>query len=203
MSFPTMTWPTVAQVKSILRIQTAAEDDVVALILAQAKATVLGYIDRAVDATEMTMEDTANSEETWPIVTKLYCADWPMATDPAPVLTDVDGTVVDATTYDVLARLGIIRAKAGTTFNNGPYTIDATVGLTTLGTDFTNRYEALLFAAVTDLCAVWYEQRNANTIQESEAGVSRTYGRDDIPPRIKTTLSQLRRPSRQLGTRLT
>lgn len=197
-----MDWPSAQDLKDYLRVQTAAEDGVIAELNDAAKAAVLGFIDRPVDVAVMVSEDRAATLNAYAGVRNLYTSDWPLdLSDTPPVITDREGTVVDATTYSWLGLIGKCRANLGVVFWNGPYTITARVGLV-FAPDFLVRVQPLLRRAVLDLGAVYYQQRNANATAESEEGVSASWGSPEIPPRVCAMLANLRRPSQRVGNRV-
>jgi hypothetical protein len=197
-----MTWPSLDDLKGYLRVQTTAEDDVIQGLLDGAIGAVTGYINRAVEATEMVMEDPAATLNAYSSVRKLYTTDYPVTDDdPAPAITDQAGTTVDPTTYRLFPIIGMFRANPGICFDNGPYLITATVGLV-FAPKFTQSVMPLLRRAVLDLAAGWYQQRNAQATQESEAGVSASWGPGEIPPRVCAMLANLKRPSQRIGLRL-
>jgi hypothetical protein len=201
MTVTAMAWPTSQDLKDYLRIQTTAEDSVIDDLNSAAIAAIVGYVDRQIDAAEMVMEDRAETLNAYSAVRRLCTTDWPVSMDPVPVITDREGATVDPTTYSWLPIIGLVRANRGIYFASGPYEITATVGQVFVP-DFALRVQPLLRRAVLDLGAVFYQQRNANASQESEAGVSASWHKDEIPPRICAMIANLRRPSQRIGQRV-
>jgi len=114
------------------------------------------------------------------------------------VVTDADGTAIDSTTLDLDGETGIIRYRANRgaqspAFSNGPYTIVASVGISTLPT-YTLVEEPLLQAAIIDFVSALYHQRSPSARSESAAGGVRVdWTPDGIPARVAEILDSVRR----------
>jgi uncharacterized phiE125 gp8 family phage protein len=187
-----MSLPTLADAKTYLRIQTTAEDAAVTGLLARALAIVETSIGvRLVAAIETVTDWTTDAVRAWSAPTRLQLPRYPVALTPAPVVVDTNGTTVDAATYVVDGRIGQIRAKPGTVFNNGPYAITATIGWST-HPDYATRLEALAAAAILDVVADLYQRRNPGAVAEYEGGAGATYGSAALPARTWALLAPLR-----------
>ena len=180
--------PTVTDAKAYCRIETADEDIIVSQLLARAKAAVetfMGYPLTAAAQTYVTYGDRfASSELQLP---------GPFLSSPTPTVTDVNGTVVDTTTYVLDNRSGKIRSKFGDViFGSVPYTIVATVGLSA-HPDYSSRFEAVASTAILDLVAHWYQNRDPNVSSGQDEGGG-SFGMsgighvDPIPPRVIQSL---------------
>lgn len=189
-----MALPTVADCKSYLRVEDADEDVLFSQLLAKAKADVEAAVGYALVAAAFTHVDYTECDTAGlPAVLRLPGPF--LATGPAPVVTDKDGTTVDATTYYLDSRGGEIRGKAGTVFRNRPYTIVATVGLSA-HPDYATRLEAIAAQAIIDLVAHRYQNRNPAALQEGdEGGGSKFLGTtpEAMPLRIQQDLMALPR----------
>lgn len=188
-----MALPTLNDAKAVLRVQTKAEDALIGQFLTRAQAIVETYIGVPIIAVADTLTDwTTDAVRAYGHVTRLYLPRYPVATTPAPVLTDVDGNVILASTYVVDPRSGAIRATAGNAFDNGPFTIVATVGLSA-HPNYTTTIESVVAQAILDLVADLYFRRNPNASSESDGGgFVVMYSPDMIPKRVQMALAPLR-----------
>lgn len=186
-----MALPTVQKLKDYCRIETAAEDTLLADLLARAQAMVESYLGRPILKVSRTCTDAAETEVAYGRITVLQLQLWPF--DPATVaVTDADGVTVDPATYRLKPEAGQVIARKGYDFPNGPYDITADVGLET-APDYSTRIEALASAAILDLAADLYQRRNPGATSESEGGgVSTGYtGGETMPPRTARMLAPL------------
>lgn len=188
-----MSLPTLQDAKDYLRIQTLAENVVVTALLARAQAMVETYLGVRITAAEETVTDhTERSARAYARVTTLQLPRYPFAaTNPAPVVVDAQGQTVDPATYTLEPRFGQLLGNPGVSFDNGPYAITATVGLSA-HPDYATRIEPLVSAAILDLVADLYQRRNPAASNESEGGVSVTYRPDVIPMRTQAYLASCR-----------
>ena len=106
------------------------------------------------------------------------------------VITDVEGTTVDSTTYTVYGNEGRILADEGVYFSNGPYTITAYVGWS-LATDYSSRIEPILNLAILDIAADLYSRRQPMASAESAAETSVSYLGVELAPRTAGMLKPL------------
>lgn len=184
---------TVTELKNYLRIETTAEDTVLAGLFAQAKGWAQSLIQTPITAVSKTFTDRAETCVAYGVVRSLLIPQTPIKlTSPAPVIKDADDATVDATTYTVDGETGIVYAKRGYTFPNGPYTITATVGLSILST-YSLVEEPIVNALILGLGAQLYNQRNPNATQESSGGgISVSYSEKDVPSHLMGMVYQLR-----------
>lgn len=174
-----MALPTVQDAKSYLRVEWATEDPLFTSLLARAQGSIEAVLGYAMTAVAVTWADYGRD----------YVSSWiqlpgPFALSPAPVVTDVDGTVVDATSYALDQRSGKIRAKYNDgLFTSSQYTVVATIGLSA-HPDYA-ALEAVATTAILDLVAHLYEQRNP-----SEGLLVETVN-VAIPPRIMSDIMLL------------
>lgn len=185
-----MPLPVLNDLKAYLKVEHTAEDALLSQLLTRAKALVEGYLRRPIlkVARSFTVDDGIGT---------LHLPLYPV-NPTGVVVTDVDGDPVDAATYRVDRSTGMIIADAGEYFDNGPYTVTAPeVGLE-LAEEYSTTIEPLVSAAILDVAADLFWHRNPNSTNESEAGVSVSYGRDGIPPRVAATLA----PYRRVGARV-
>jgi len=178
--------PTVSELKTYLRIETTAEDTLLAAILARAKAMLEGWIDVPITAEVQTVIDRALAFDM--PVTSLICPRRPIT---VTSVTDTDGVVVPVADYWVDGNAGIIYGKNGVTFPYGPYTIVTTCGLS-LRSDYT-RIEPMINEAIIDLAADLYQRRTPGAQTETAAGTSITWDTSrETVARIMKTLRTLR-----------
>jgi hypothetical protein len=91
--------PTSTDLKTYLRIETNAENALLAALVARAQAMVEGWIDCPITAESQTAVDRAESLDE--PVTSLIFPRRPIA---SVSITDSEGATVDATTYTYTAR---------------------------------------------------------------------------------------------------
>jgi hypothetical protein len=180
-----MPLPTVTDAKGYLRVDLPNEDPLFTILLARAKAgieTLLGYAMTAVALTHVDYDRRYPSNE-------LQLPGPFLATGPAPVVTDVNGTVVDPTTYSLDFRQGKIRSKyGGPIFSIGPYSVLATIGLSA-HPDYDARLETVASSAILDFVAHLYENRNPMIGDDLGQGINSAT--PAVPPRIISDLMVL------------
>lgn len=147
-----MALPTATDLKTYLRIETTAEDTLLAALVARAKAMLEGWIDCPLTAESQTAVDRGETLDA-PLLSLVF----PRRPIGSVAIVDADGATVDATTYTVDARSGICYANPGVTFPYAPYTITCQVGLS-LRADYA-RIEPLLSEMILDLAADLYQRR--------------------------------------------
>ena len=147
-----MALPTTADLKSYLRIETTAEDALLAQLLARAKAMLEGWIDCPITAESQTAVDRGETLDA-PLLSLVF----PRRPIGSVSLADADATAVSASVYTVDARSGMLYAKPAEQFTNPPYTITANCGLS-LRADYA-RIEPLLSEMILDLAADLYQRR--------------------------------------------
>lgn len=180
-----MALPTVSDCKLYLRKEDTSEDTLLAQLLTRAQAaieTCVGYPMTAAALTYVGYDQRFTTSE-------LQLPGPFLATGPAPIVTDVDGAVVDATTYVLDNRNGLIRSKyEDFIFGAMPYTVVATVGLSA-HPDYAARLEAIAALAIVDMVAHLYQNRNPAIASESdEGGGSVSLSPEPIPQRIRQDL---------------
>lgn len=176
-----MALPTTADLKSYLRIETSAEDTLIAAILGRAKAMLEMWTDTPITATAQTSVDRADAVA-MPVTSLIF----PRRPCNVTAVTDSEGTVVPATDYWADGRSGVIYGVDGVTFPYGPYTITATVGLS-LRSDYA-ALEPLLNEAIIDLAADLYQRRTPGAASETAAATSVTWdaSRETVARVMKT-----------------
>lgn len=161
-----MALPTVTDLKSYLRIESAAENALLAQLLARAQAMLEAWLDVPITAETQTAVDEASAVD-MPVPSLVFPR---RPINAATVtITDADADTVDATTYRVNSLTGIITSTANP-FDNGPYTITASCGLS-LRADYA-RIEPLVSGMIIDLAADLYQRRTPGASSESAAGTS-------------------------------
>lgn len=180
-----MALPTFADAKRHLRIEHADEDQYVTQLVAYAKAVIERAIGYPFVAVEQTFTDYAER------YAEFLQLPGPFALATPPVVTDVNGGVIDSSMYILDARGGKIRAPRGSSLASGrPYTVVATIGLSAHPDAAT--LEAVASAAILDLVSHLYQNRNPAIESESdEGGGSVSLSPEAIPPRIWQSLMLL------------
>lgn len=188
-----MSLPTVAQLKSYLRVETATEDTLLGILLANATAILVEEIGIPLVAVSKVMVDRGEVNRVYGSLTALL-VDYPLDTTTGFSVKDVEGATVDPATYDLseVNETGIIRAAPGQVFPSAPYTITALVGL-----DKHPRYgtsvEALLAQCIYDVVSDLYSNRRPNVKTESDPGVSTTFRDEALSPRTRAALAKLKK----------
>lgn len=163
-----MALPTTADLKSYLRIESNAENALLAALLVRAQAMLEGWIDCPITAEAQTAVDRAESLDE-----PVYSLVFPRRPIGSVSITDAEGTTVPAAGYTVTATSGMIYAKPGYSFNDGPYTITAQVGLS-LRADYA-RIEPLLAEIILDLAADLYQRRTPGAATERAGDTTVTW----------------------------
>jgi hypothetical protein len=181
-----MSLPTVAELKSYLRIETDAEDALLAALLTRARAMLEGWIDVPIVAEVQTAIDAAEGVAQ-PVPSLVF----PRRPAAITLVQDASGQTVPATTYWTNPVSGIIYARDGGAFPNGPYTITALVGLS-LRADY-GRVLPLLGATLLDLAADLYQRRTPGAASETAAGTTISWDASrETVARIHKTLRLLK-----------
>lgn len=195
-----MALPVTADAKAVLRIQGTTEDTLVAALITRATAMVRGALGRPITIESRTFTDYANTRRSYHTPTALIipaqylpCVRADDSSLSAPVITDVDGTVLSATDdYYVGAPWDtLLRARPGVTFANGPYTIDVDCGLEA-SEDYLAVIEPSLSVAILDVVADLYQRRNPNAQAEGAGGGVYTQwaALQGLPPRVWEQIRQ-------------
>jgi len=177
--------PSVADLKSYLRIESTAEDTLLAALMARAKAMLEGWIDVPITAETQTAIDRADALDV-PVTSLVF----PRRPCTITSVVDTDGVTVAAADYWVDGTSSVIYGK-DVSFPYGPYTITASVGLS-LRADYA-RIEPLISEAIIDLAADLYQRRTPGAASETAAGttISWDVSRETVA-RIMKTLRTLR-----------
>lgn len=187
-----MALPTMQDCKDYLRIDDTTEDGVVAMLLARATAQCTRYLGIPITAISRAQTDDADTRFYSRSPTRLQCPLYPIDAEQAITVEDVDGNVVDPTTYRVDGQLGQIIGVGDTTFPFGPYTITASVGLSA-ATDYDTVVEPVLGGAIMDFVAELYQNRSPNARSDSAGGgVSTQYAGDAVPNRVQMALDLIK-----------
>lgn len=191
-----MALPTVDDLREYLRIDSDVENNLLGRLLDQARAAVEAYIRQPIEARAMTVTLTP----TWAGgTTYARRLTFPLAPLTGTVtVVDEDGTalVVD-TDFEVNATTGrIVSLSGGVGFDDAPYTVTATVGLS-LRDDYSLAVEPVMSAAIIDWAADLYQRRNpAASYESGGGGVAVNYNETaskTMPSRIRVTLDPWRR----------
>jgi uncharacterized phiE125 gp8 family phage protein len=185
-----MALPTVADCKSYLRKEDTSEDALLAQLLARALAMIETYLGYPITAASRTYTDYAERYSGFIQLPGPF-----LITGTPPVVTDVNGGTVDASSYTLDQRSGKIRWAYGrmptAVIPAQPYTVVATIGLSE-HPDYAGSLEAVASNAIVDLVAHLYQNRNPAVLsQADEGGGSVSLTPDGIPARILQDLSLL------------
>lgn len=192
-----MALPSVQDCKDYLRIQHTAEDTMLTTWLLIAQARVEAALGRPIAlVSDQTWTDDVENRTLYNChpTRRLVIPAQYSPIDPATlVIADVDANVLDPL-VDYYAPVtgweGVVTARPGITFANGPYAFVADVGLETAA-DYATRIEPVVSAAILDVVADWYQRRNPNAGSESTGGgVSTTYVKWGMPDRAVEAVQQ-------------
>lgn len=180
-----MPLPTRQDAKDYLRVQTNAEDSLLDQLLARSQALIEGELGYPLTAVALSHTDYTDVDN-YGVQPALRLRGPFELVAPAPVVTDVNGVVVDPSTYTLDARTMMIRAKPNTGFLQRPYTIVATIGLDK-HPDYAAKYLAIVSLAILDLVANLYWNRNpALSSSTDEGGASQTLNGGAAPSLVPT-----------------
>jgi uncharacterized phiE125 gp8 family phage protein len=195
---------TTQNVKDYLRIETAAEDVLLAELILEAYGEVESYVGKSLATETATWYDDANTLRLGEGVVNLILRYAPI--DPTSVvIKDAQGALVDATTYIVRLDRGLIMSypQGGgsfiggpySTFDAGPYTITCTAGIGTSPT-YTYRELPMIRRVLIDWTAMLYQQRTLGARTEKSAGTMVDYSEIDattgLPVRIASVIRKLK-----------
>lgn len=190
-----MPLPTVAVLKDYLRIETTAEDGLLARLLQSAQAAVEQYLRRQIAATARTFYDVP---ETWvwdSATSALLIPAYPVASAGLAV-TDTNGSAVASGDYRLDGRSGRVFATGGRRFGVGPYVVTATVGLSA-HPDYEYLIEPVLNAAILDIASDYWDRRSPHAQQEGAGGAYKGWSTlAELPARTKLMLDPWRVPPR-------
>lgn len=190
-----MALPSGLDLKSYLRVETDAEDDLLDELVSQATAQAASLIGRPIVSEEMTFVDVPSEYDAYGRQ-HIAVPVWPVASAPAPVVTDYNGDVVSGGTY-TLDSIGRIVANVGTSFSMYPYSLTVSVGLENHPA-YGTKYEPRVNALILGLASILYYQRNPNASSNSSGGgVSVSYAMNNeagIPPHLFAIVKGLRLP---------
>lgn len=163
-----MALPTVADLKAYLRIESTAEDVLLAALMARARSMLETWIDVPITAEVQTAEDEATS-----LARPVRALVFPRRPMSVTAVVDSRGETVPPSDYRGSVTSGVIYAQHDTAFAYGPYTITAQVGLS-LRQDY-GRLEPAINAAILDLAADLYQRRTPGAAAETASGTSITW----------------------------
>jgi hypothetical protein len=156
----------VRDIKRYLRIQTDEENPLLLGLINSGIALVEAWIGRPIEARPMTFTDSGVDMFDRPLA-KLRVPVTPVSSLLSVV--DDDGGAVDLTRLRVDTVTGLVAYKDKSTFNNGPYTITASVGLSA-SPQYRFGASAAIQQAVVDIVADLYQRRNPAASREAEGG---------------------------------
>jgi len=187
---------TVDAFKQYARIETTAEDDLIAELLVEVVGLIETYIGKSLTTEEITITDDATTFRFYegpsprpPALILPY-----MQIDPASIrITDPGGLAIDPSTYRV--RLDKRLVQGAFVLCSGAYTITCTAGYGTLP-DYTTRWLPRIRSTIKDYALFLYQQRTPGASSEGAAGTSVSYGDIDpdtgLPNRVRMALRKLR-----------
>lgn len=189
-----MSLPDLTTVKDRLRVEDDVEDTDIQLMIDSATAQIEETIGRPITATERTwvLESPRSNWDGVCSVTSFFLPLYPVKHESGTLVTILDADSVAVTDFRVNTATGLIVGTNGTTFDNWPYTVTATVGLDLMAS-YSTRVEPKLSQALLDLCADWYQRRSPAAIAEGAGGgVITQYNALGVPERICKQLDAYR-----------
>jgi hypothetical protein len=163
---------TASDLKTYLRIESPAEDALLAALVQRARSTIETWIDTPILAEVQTAIDAADSPIE-PVPSLVF----PRRPVFVTLIVDRNGETVPATQWWQNPVSGVVYGIGGYYFAFGPYTITAQVGLS-LRQDF-GRLEPTINTAILDLAADLYQRRTPGAASETASGTSITW---DVGP---------------------
>lgn len=188
-----MALPSVEDLKDYGRIQTTAEDPLLASLLARAVGEIEASIGKSLTHESVVWYDDAKSLRLYERPCNLVLGYVPIDATTVSVV-DADGVTVDAATYTVRQDLGLIKGD-GVTFENGPYAITVTKAGFDTSPSYATRWSPMITAAVLDYALMLYQQRTPGASSEKASGTTVTYEIDPttgLPLRIMRQVRKLR-----------
>lgn len=159
---------TVQNVKDYLRIQHDAEDGVIEMLLASAKAAISGWLQRplAIEERTFVVETKTYHGAHYSVARVVQLPMFPL--EALESMFDADG---DDISLDVAvnSRSGTIRYNDSSEFGNGPYTIKGTFGLAGYD-EYETSIEPVINQAIIDVVADLWHRRNPAASAEREGG---------------------------------
>ena len=191
-----MSLPDRDAVKARLRVENDEENADIDLMMASAEATITEAVGRPITATQRTwvIESPSSNWDGVTPVSRFFLPLYPVLDEDSsgPAVTIVDADDEEVTDFRVNTATGLVVAASGTSFNNFPYTVTATVGLSLMA-DYDTRIEPKLSQAFLDLCADWYQRRNPGALAEGAGGgVITQWQTLGVPERICKQLEAFR-----------
>lgn len=164
-----MALPTVSDLKNYLRIESNAENTLLAALLARAQAQMELWMDCPITAVSQTYVDRCETDADVPVTSIVF----PRRPITVTSIVDVDGVTMPATEYWVDGASGMIYSETGYSFSNPRYTVTATCGLS-LSQHYT-LWEPMLSQCILDLAADLYQKRTPNAASETSASTTITW----------------------------
>lgn len=164
-----MPLPTVSDLKAYLRIEHDAEDALLAALLTRARTMLELWVDCPIVGVPRTAYDPPGHA---PCASALTALVFPWRPIGASVtVVNAAGDTVDAATYRVDRRSGMLYAKAGYAFQNGPFALTATLGLDQWD-EYATAIEPLLGQVIIDVATDLYTRRTPMATAENGAGTT-------------------------------
>lgn len=183
-----MALPTVQDIKDYLKVETTAEDTMLAALLARATALVEGLLGKPITAAATVVTAQAYPHP----VTGRYrlMVPYPFAT--VTTITDADAATVDPTTFTADGQAGFLTFTEDASISEW-YTVTVSRGWSAQ-TGYSTKAEPLISQAITDTVADWYQRRSPAANMETESGATASYATYlPLPPRVVATLDPLLR----------
>lgn len=188
-----MPLPDFNDLKNYLRIETDKEAPLLVDLMEEALAWAELLITRPIISRPRTIANIIPVFDELSGRSSLYVKPFPVASVPAPVLTDANGDIVDGADWALDSGIGRIISAENVTFSAFPYSVLATVGLDS-HPDFEERYAPLLRTFIIGLASILYHERNPGASSESESGTSVSYSRKpggELPDRLENIRQRL------------
>lgn len=183
------------EIKSYLRVTTEVEDELIEGITLSSKAWVRAYYGIPLESQSRTWtgryprKGIRGEPATQLTVPLKPCA-------ATATITDLDDDTVDASTYVIDQRSGLIDTVRYEVFDNPPYTIALNVGWDQ-HPDYDDDVEPILRQLIFWAASTYYRNRNVAAIYEQSGGqVSITYTEEAIPPLLRALAESLRDKAR-------
>lgn len=189
-----MALPNLTDLKNYLRIETNREDSVVTDILTSATAWAEALLGKPITAIQKTFTVKGATDSYGR--SYFYLPVYPLLTSTGneAVVTDVDSTTVDSSTYAVDGISGRFLANTGESFSHAPYKVVAKVGFSA-HPEYSTIIEPQIRALIIGLASIIYHQRNPNATSDSSGGgVSVSYSDNPLPKHLDSIVMRLNPP---------
>lgn len=190
----------VQNVKDYLRIETDAEDALIAELILEATGNVESMVGPSLTHRSVTWYDDAQTMRLNTGVTNLMLKFTPI-NESTLVVTDTNNEVVPADSYTIRQDEGLVKARTSNftqgpawSFSNGPYKLTCVAGYDTSPT-YAGVELPMIKSLLVDYTAFLWQQRTLGTSSEQASGTTVNFVVDEatgLPDRVARNIRRLR-----------